>query len=46
MTIDAEGRILVAGRSSVRGLVDDDCDGRADRAIVQTAADAAVRIAG
>jgi hypothetical protein len=46
MTIDAEDRVLVAGRGSVRALVDDDCDGRADRAIVQTAADATVRIAG
>jgi hypothetical protein len=46
MTIDAEDRVLVAGRGSVRALVDDDCDGRADRTIVLMAADATVRIAG
>jgi len=33
MTIDVEGRVLVAGRGYVRLLVDDDGDGRADRAV-------------
>ena len=33
MTIDADGRVLVAGRGYVRALVDDDSDGRADGAI-------------
>jgi putative heme-binding domain-containing protein len=33
LTIDDEGRVLVAGRGYVRVLVDDDGDGRADRAI-------------
>jgi putative membrane-bound dehydrogenase-like protein len=33
MTIDARGRIFVAGRGYIRILVDDDGDGRADRAI-------------
>jgi putative membrane-bound dehydrogenase-like protein len=33
MTIDAEGRVLVAGRGYVRVLVDDDNDGYADRAV-------------
>lgn len=33
MTIDEAGRVLVAGRGYVRVLVDDDGDGRADRAI-------------
>src|SRR4051812_47959361 len=33
MTLDAEGRVLVAGRGYVRVLVDDDNDGYADRAV-------------
>ncbi len=33
MTIDDAGRVLVAGRGYVRVLVDEDGDGRADRAI-------------
>ncbi|HWY88411.1 MAG TPA: PVC-type heme-binding CxxCH protein, partial [Gemmataceae bacterium] len=33
MTVDAKGRIVVAGRGYIRILVDDDGDGRADRAI-------------
>src|SRR5947199_1048704 len=33
MTIDDAGRVLVAGRGYVRVLVDDDGDGKADRAI-------------
>lgn len=33
MTIDDEGRVLIAGRGYVRVLVDDDRDGWADRAI-------------
>jgi putative heme-binding domain-containing protein len=33
MTIDPKGRIVVAGRGYIRILVDDDGDGRADRAI-------------
>ncbi|HJZ55682.1 MAG TPA: hypothetical protein VKE74_12010, partial [Gemmataceae bacterium] len=33
MTIDDDGRVLVAGRGYVRVLVDDDGDGRADRAV-------------
>jgi putative heme-binding domain-containing protein len=33
MTIDDAGRVLVAGRGYVRALVDDDCDGYADRAV-------------
>ncbi len=33
MTLDPRGRIVVAGRGYIRILVDDDGDGRADRAI-------------
>ena len=33
MTLDAKGRPVVAGRGYIRILVDDDGDGRADRAI-------------
>src|ERR1700739_1492236 len=33
MTIDPKGRIVVAGRGYIRILVDDDGDGKADRAI-------------
>jgi putative heme-binding domain-containing protein len=33
MTVDESGRVLVAGRGYVRVLIDDDGDGRADRAI-------------
>lgn len=33
MTVDPKGRIVVAGRGYIRILVDDDGDGRADRAI-------------
>ncbi len=33
MTIDDEGRVLIAGRGYVRVLVDDDRDGWADRAV-------------
>src|ERR1700736_3903823 len=33
MTVDTRGRIVVAGRGYIRILVDDDDDGRADRAI-------------
>ncbi len=31
--IDSEGRVVVAGRGYVRQLIDDDADGRADRAV-------------
>ena len=33
MTIDAKGRVLVAGKGYVRHLIDDDADGKADRAV-------------
>ena len=33
MTVDPAGRIVVAGRGYIRVLVDDDGDGKADRAI-------------
>src|SRR5712692_4139961 len=33
MTIDPRGRVVVSGRGYLRILVDDDGDGRADRAI-------------
>src|SRR5437660_12400011 len=33
MTLDAQGRVVVSGRGYIRILVDDDNDGRADRAI-------------
>jgi putative heme-binding domain-containing protein len=33
MTIDARGRIFVAGRGYIRQLIDDDGDGKADRAL-------------
>ena len=33
MTIDPKGRIVVSGRGYIRILVDDDGDGKADRAI-------------
>jgi putative membrane-bound dehydrogenase-like protein len=33
MTVDPKGRVVVAGRGYIRILVDDDGDGRADRAI-------------
>src|SRR5438445_127637 len=33
MTVDPRGRIVVCGRDYIRILVDDDNDGRADRAI-------------
>lgn len=33
MTIDDDGRVLIAGRGYVRALVDDDNDGCADRAV-------------
>jgi putative heme-binding domain-containing protein len=33
MTVDPAGRIIVAGRGYIRALVDDDGDGKADRAI-------------
>lgn len=33
MTVDAKGRIVVSGRGYIRILVDDNRDGRADRAI-------------
>src|SRR5947208_11560129 len=36
MTLDPRGRVVVAGRGYVRLLVDDDGDGRADRAIEVT----------
>src|SRR5688572_19693165 len=32
MTLDSEGRVVVAGRDYVKTLHDDDGDGRADRA--------------
>ena len=31
--VDATGRVLVAGRGYVRHLIDDDNDGKADRAV-------------
>jgi putative membrane-bound dehydrogenase-like protein len=33
MTLDPRGRVVVAGRGYIRTLVDDDGDGRADRAV-------------
>src|SRR5262249_22004631 len=33
MTLDPRGRVLVSGRGYLRLLVDDDGDGRADRAL-------------
>ncbi len=33
MTLDPRGRVIVSGRGYVRALVDDDGDGRADRAL-------------
>jgi putative heme-binding domain-containing protein len=33
MTLDPQGRVVVAGRGYIRLLVDDDGDGRADRAV-------------
>ena len=33
MTVDPKGRVIVAGRSYIRILVDDDGDGKADRAL-------------
>src|SRR5438067_2431437 len=33
MTVDPKGRVVVAGRGYVRILVDDDGDGKADRAL-------------
>ena len=33
MTVDPRGRVVVAGRGYIRILVDDDGDGKADRAI-------------
>src|SRR5437763_17211758 len=33
MTLDPRGRVVVAGRGYIRLLIDDDGDGRADRAI-------------
>src|SRR5438128_5323407 len=33
MTLDPRGRVVVSGRGYIRVLVDDDGDGRADRAI-------------
>src|SRR6266849_6579267 len=33
MTIDPKGRVVVAGRGYIRILVDDDGDGKADRAL-------------
>src|SRR5438128_3271415 len=33
MTLDPRGRVVVSGRGYIRILVDDDSDGRADRAI-------------
>ena len=33
MTIDARGRVFVAGRGYIRNLIDDDGEGRADRAL-------------
>src|SRR5947209_12255288 len=33
MTVDPRGRVVVSGRGYIRILVDDDGDGRADRAI-------------
>src|SRR5579871_2717708 len=33
MTLDPKGRVVVSGRGYIRILVDDDGDGRADRAI-------------
>src|SRR5262245_6346228 len=33
MTIDPQGRVIVAGRGYMRILIDDDGDGKADRAI-------------
>src|SRR5476651_2448639 len=33
MTVDPKGRVVVAGRGYIRILVDDDGDGKADRAI-------------
>src|SRR5436305_1828074 len=34
MTLDPRGRVVVSGRGYIRILVDDDNDGRADRAIL------------
>src|ERR1043166_2007997 len=33
MTVDPKGRVIVAGRGYIRILVDDDGDGKADRAM-------------
>src|SRR5438067_11202228 len=33
MTLDPQGRVVVAGRGYIKILVDDDGDGKADRAI-------------
>src|ERR1700722_4983570 len=33
MTLDPRGRVVVAGRGYIRTLIDDDGDGRADRAV-------------
>jgi putative heme-binding domain-containing protein len=33
MTLDPRGRVIVAGRGYIRLLIDDDSDGRADRAV-------------
>ena len=33
LTIDAQGRVLVAGKGYVRHLIDDDSDGKADKAV-------------
>src|SRR5207248_1040833 len=33
MTLDPQGRVVVAGRGYIRLLIDDDGDGRADRAV-------------
>src|SRR6266849_5689960 len=33
MTVDPKGRVIVAGRGYIRILVDDDGDGKADRAL-------------
>src|SRR5438552_1523072 len=33
MTLDPRGRVVVAGRGYIRLLIDDDGDGRADRAV-------------
>jgi putative heme-binding domain-containing protein len=38
MTVDPKGRVVVAGRGYIRILVDDDSDGKADRAIEVAAA--------